>query len=212
MTLPDEPPHLDRFETLGDDSPTVSQRAATWATTHPALTALIAVAVVLASAALAVQWWQSRPVPHVPSVLDSVSIGIQGTGMGGVVTQRKRLGENAATSAATVVLEIKITLTAPSGTVGQVSGIVGPGIASSNAHNIPPILANSSSVGIVTSTLECPSAANDPHSARLSLLITSDSSPTPLPLEVPLGDVSSGWSTLVGSACSPLTPDSTPSS
>ena len=212
MTLPDEPPHLDRFETLGDDSPTASRRVSTWAAHHRALTTLIVIAAVLASAAVAVRWWQSRPVPHVPSVLDSVSIAIQGTGMGGVVTQRTRVDDNGATSTATVVLELKVTLTAPPGTVGQVSGIVGPGIASSNAHNIPPILANSSSVGIVTSTLECPTAMNDPLSARLSLEITSDSSPTPLPLEVPLGDVSSGWTTLVGSACSPLEPDSTPSS
>ncbi len=211
MTLPDEPPHLDRFETLGDDSPTASQRAATWADAHRGLTALIAVAAVLAGAGIAFRWWQSRPAPHVASVLDSVSVGIQGTGMGGVVTQRTRAVDSGATGTATVVLEIKVTLTAPPGTVGDVAGIVGPGIASTNAHNIPPIMAGSSSVGIVTSTLECPTAVDDPHSARLSLQITSDSISTPLPLELSLGDVSSAWATLVGNACSALPPDVTPS-
>ena len=130
--------------------------------------------------------------------------------MGGVVTQRTRIADGGDTSSATVVLELKITLSAPAGTEGHVIGIIGPGIASTDAHNIPPILANSSAVGIVTSTVECPMVVNDPQSNRLSLQITSDSSLEPLTLDVPLGDVEPTWATLVGSACSALPPDATP--
>lgn len=193
-----------REETLGDDSPTWTQRTAHRARQHPVVSALAALAVVACAAAGITAWWINRPVEREPGPYDAVTVTVQSTGQGGVVLDRTLITDGGLTATARTVLELKTTLIGPDTVVGRIRGIVGSGIQSSNARGIPQITSGGSSVGLVNSTITCPTALADQQSYRLVIDLSDTSAIRPPGIiEVPLGGVQDEWMTLLRQACSP---------
>ena len=192
-------PRLDRVETLGDDSPTLVERVGGLARRHPLLTAAISLAAALTAVGVVGLWWVARPVPLTPTPFDAVRVSIASTGMGGVVTGRTLIAEGGAVDTATVVLEMKASLAGSTGVTGRIRGIIGSGIQSSSAGNIPSVQSGDSVVGIVTSTISCGTALADESSYRL-VVDLSDGSLTSL-AEAPLDGVQDEWISLLNRAC-----------
>jgi len=201
--MTDDLPPLERVETIGDDTPTLSERLGGLRRAHPWASGLLALALVAVVGVTGAVVWRSASTtepPPPPTRPDGPLVRVASTGEGGGV--RDRLVDADGTTVI-VLIEVKVTIIGPSGLVGHVRGISGPGVQSSSARGIPPVMSGSSSVGLVASTVRCSDIGTGADYRLLVDTVAPLTSVVPAPLQGALDSVEPEWMALLARACGP---------